>query len=108
DLETRIKFVEMLQDAKDVAGDSPYGQRIQIIIDEMAPVETLRAELAERIKMGKPRDNNPVAEVANLAEGQKPVTYELKNTRDGSEPEPPTTFTVVWDDGGLVFDIVCP
>lgn len=107
DLETRVKFAEMLQEAKAAAGDTIYGERVQILIDEMAPLDKLRKELAERIKMGNPRDHNPVAVAADLGAGQKPKTYHLANMKDGSKPDVDTTFTVVWDKGDLVFDIHC-
>ncbi len=106
-LETRIAFVKMLQSAREEAGNTVYGKRIQILLDEMAPLEKLQKDLEERVKAGNPRDNNPVAVAADLGRDQKPQGYSLRGIKDGAEPEIKTTFTVAWEEDTLIFNIRC-
>ncbi|MCA1808539.1 MAG: DUF4838 domain-containing protein [Lentisphaerae bacterium] len=38
----RVRFVELLHQARAAAGDTVYGERVQMIIDELQPLEKLR------------------------------------------------------------------
>lgn len=42
-MDVRAQFVELLCEARDAAGDTIYGERVQLILDELPPLETLRA-----------------------------------------------------------------
>ena len=45
-MEVRARFVEMLHAARAAAGDTVYGRRVQLILDELPPLEQLRLAAA--------------------------------------------------------------
>ncbi|MGM0601571.1 MAG: DUF4838 domain-containing protein, partial [Candidatus Rifleibacteriota bacterium] len=53
ELKKGVKLVEMLHEARDIAGDTIYGKRIQFIIDEYDPLEKLKEKLATKQERGK-------------------------------------------------------
>ncbi|MFN2352413.1 MAG: hypothetical protein ABR497_10750, partial [Kiritimatiellia bacterium] len=93
DLAERVRFVEMLHRARASAGDSVYGERIDLILSELQPLEDLRhaAEVAQQ------REDMPVySKLLNLSGGKWDAarnTFEL----DGRITEP---FWHCWDGGG--------
>jgi len=107
ELSDRIRLVELLHTARRTAGDTVYGKRIQLMIDELAPLDDLRQEIKEQAKAGDPRENAPVAVAydVNRKEGLK--TCRLKDLVTGKKADIETTFRVGWDRGALVFDIRC-
>jgi len=106
-LEARVSFVEKLQAAKTQAGNTVYGRRIQVILDELPPLKKLRAELQARQAAGDPRKNAPLAIGRNLAGPVAPPVYKLRAIADGAKPDVETTFQVGWSENALVFDIMC-
>lgn len=42
DLQVRLRFLELLTEARDAAGETIYGERIQTILDELDPLEAYR------------------------------------------------------------------
>lgn len=104
----RIELVQRLQQARDKAGDSVYGDRIQLLMDEMATIEELKVLQAEHQSMDQVRENNPTAVAHRVGSDQAPVGYHLRDIEKGrSKDILETTFTVAWDDGALIFDIHC-
>ena len=47
DLEVRIHFLELLHAALDSAGETVFGQRIQTILDELTPIESILPEIKD-------------------------------------------------------------
>ena len=103
----RIKFMEMLHAALKVAGDTVYGERIQVTLDELGPLDELREQLKKEIEAGDPREKAPVAVGRDASRPGDPKTYELTEIETGKQPDIKTTFSVTWDKGILVFDIRC-
>lgn len=107
-LEQRIAFVEKLHAARDTVGVSVYGQRIQTILDELPPLEKLRAELEAKIAAGDPRKDAPTVIASDLdTGGSQPIVYEMVTVKEGNVPDIKTTFHVTWQDNHLIFDITC-
>lgn len=106
ELKDRITFVEKLHEAKKKAGDDVYGERVQLIIDEIVPLDVMKAELKKKIAMGDPRKNNPTV-VAKEAKKTDDRPHRLVNLKTGDKADVETDFDVRWDDGELVFDILC-
>lgn len=106
-LEQRVAFVQKLHAARDIAGVSIHGQRIQTIIDELPPLDDLRAELEAKIAAGDPRQDAPTAIGRDLGPGVEPPVYEMVTIVEGEKPDIKTTFHVGWQDDHLVFDITC-
>lgn len=52
DLADRLKFVELLHAARDSAGDTIYGERIDLVLGEVQDVESLRTDAAMADKRG--------------------------------------------------------
>lgn len=112
DLPGRIRYVELLQQARAKAGDTLYGQRIQLSMDEMPSLETLREELAARMAKGNPRDRAAVVVAAPVSSKTNAATYtfmpDFSNaTLNRESPRIPTTFSVRWEEKALHFDIRC-
>lgn len=125
DLEDRLQLVEMLHTARDAAGDTIHGQRIELILSELPPRDELRrdAAIAEQradvpvftraIDMGaskwdEQRDtfvldgriDEPFWQVYPHGGG-------LRQARSGERAEHSTTFYVRWLDGHIYFAIRC-
>ena len=45
ELEVKIALLELLHAARDSAGETVYGERIQVMIDELVPLDSLRPEV---------------------------------------------------------------
>lgn len=107
--EDRVRLVELLHEARAQAPtDSVYAQRIQVIIDEMEDLETLRQQLAEERKQGNIRETNVVATaVRQGSEAEAPV-YALTDGLSERDHLPhETSFTWRWDDEALYLDVRC-
>ena len=105
-LEDKIEFAQKLLAAKEVAGETIYGNRIQVILDDLGTVDDLRKALAIQ-QEGQARKDVPIIVGKNQEGPGEPQTYSLKVLRSNEEPEDKTTFQVSWEDNALVFDILC-
>lgn len=103
----RIRLVELLHTARKAAGNTVFGERIQLLIDELPPLEQLRQERKEQSLKGDLRQQAPLAVGCDTESVCEPETYYLKGMVTGNEPDVETLFTVTWDRNHLVFDILC-
>jgi len=106
ELKHRIRFVELLRTAREKAGDAIYGQRIQLIMDELPSSDELRQALKEETE-ARLRKDAPLAVGHDAGRPDGLQTYTLKDLATGEEVEIETTFQVTWDRNALVFDIRC-
>lgn len=106
-LETSIEFVELIHKARAAAGDTVYGQRIDVVLGDLTPVAELQTRLAERIAAGDPRQDAPVVIAADIKAGQEPIRYTLLDMDSGEQPEVETAFTVSWQGNAIRFEIIC-
>lgn len=97
----------MLQDARATAGPTVFGSRIALILEELAPLEEFERMLADEEAAAAARMTGPIAIAADVSAGMQPQAYSLRHLQTGETPDVATTFTVAWNDGQLVFDIVC-
>ncbi len=108
-LEGQIGMVERLHEAREAAGNTVYGERIALMLDELDSLENMRERLAERKKQAELRYSDaPLVLGRDADSDEDPEVYRMTNIEDGSEPDVETTFQVAWDDEGyLVFDFYC-
>lgn len=106
-LQLRVSFLEQLHAARDTAGDTIYGQRIQAILDELAPLDEVREQLAKVIAEGDPRDDNPIITAAIGSDQDELEVHQLRKMHNGARPQYATSFTVAWEERALVVDIRC-
>lgn len=106
-LEHRLPFIDMLAQAREIAEDTVYGERIATIQAELPAPEELQAELQAIRDADDLRQDAPMLVGQNLPASHPQPVYRLRDIMDGAEPDVKTTFTVGWDDGTLVFDITC-
>ncbi|MFN2351496.1 MAG: hypothetical protein ABR497_06075, partial [Kiritimatiellia bacterium] len=108
-LEVRIEFVKLLLAARAAAGDGIYGQRVQVVLDDMPTLEALEQAMAEREALGDPRKDAPLALAGDAAAGRDAPVYRLRDIKTGEDvpDEIATTFQVTWEDKFLVFDVRC-
>lgn len=110
-LPERTVFVERLHAAREQAGETRYGERIQVILDELEPLDALRAELQAQRDAGNPRETAPVAVARRLDADAEPPRHTFRplvayRHRESAVPLP-TTFSISWTDDVLVFDVHC-
>lgn len=103
--EARVTFVEKLQEAKKSVEGTIYGERIDLILSEIKPLDELRKDLAEEIA-AKDRKDVPLVIAAKGADAEA-KTYHLRDIVTGDKPDVETTFQVRWEDNALVFNITC-
>ena len=105
--EDSLRFVEMLLAARERAGDTVYGQRVQVILDELPAPEELREKLDELAEIGDPRADAPVAVGQVVGPDTEWADYPLVYLRGGEAPDLKTTFRVGWDRDAIYFDVHC-
>lgn len=106
-LDDRLKLVRMLQTARDAAGDTVYGQRIDLVMNALPSEASLQEAIKAEAEAGDPRKDAPVAIGHRLDSADELNTYSLKEIVTGEEPEIGTSFQVGWENDVLVFDIRC-
>jgi hypothetical protein len=107
-LAVSLRLRELLETARQAAGDTLYGQRIQAVLAELQPKEDLIAKYREREEtLAKTRAKAPVAIGVAGPDLSKAAAYLLKDNMTRGEPAVKTTFRVGWDKNALLFDIVC-
>ena len=109
------KALELLAAARQAAGDTVYGKRVDLLVEYLQPMKQLRDKLVTRTK-DVPRAVTVERKSADLKLDGKldeafwkdvPV-YELKECKGGQSPTNKTTFQVVWgDDETIIFGIRC-
>ncbi len=108
-LATNLRFRELLDQARQTAGDTVYGKRIAMIISELQPKAELIAMKREKEEaLSQARAKAPVAVAINGADLSKATAHALKdNMMPNDDPKAETTFRVGWDNNAVLFDIVC-
>ncbi len=107
-LAVSLRFRELLEAARSVAGDTVHGRRVLAILAELQPKEQLIAKRRQQDEaLAQARAKAPVAKVVQGADLAKAVTYSLKDNRTPAKPAAQTTFRVAWDKDAILFDIVC-
>ena len=105
--EHQLQLIDMLAQAREIAGETRYGERIAVIQAELRSREQLQAELQAIRDAFAQRQNAPLVTGQRLPASEPQPVYQLRALPDGAEPDMETTFTVGWDAGTLVFDITC-
>ncbi|MCA1808469.1 MAG: DUF4838 domain-containing protein [Lentisphaerae bacterium] len=107
-LEALLHYRDLIEAARAAAGDTLYGDRIQLIMDELKPRDEIVAEYEARQKaIAEFRDNARLAIGVDGADLSQAETYELRDISTGEEVEVKTTFRVGWDQDAILFDIKC-
>lgn len=107
-LATKIRFRDLLANARHVAGSTIYGERIQQIISELKPKEQVIAEHEKtRTTQAALRAKAPLAVGVTGADLGNAKAYPLRNNATGKEPAVQTTFRTGWDGTAICFDILC-
>ncbi len=106
-LEDRIELILKLNAAQKVAGDTIYAERIAYLAEPLGTLETLRKAQQARVQADQIRQEALLVMGRNRATGNDAKSYSLVDIETGEEPPYDTTFQVWWDDGDLIFDIVC-
>jgi len=103
-----LRLRELLENARQVAGDTVHGKRIQLILSELQPRDQLIAQFREKeTLLAEARAKAPVAICGEGADFGKAAVYQLKDNKLGKEPAVKTTFRTAWDKNAIHFDIVC-
>ncbi len=107
-LAVSLRLRDLLESARQLAGDTIYGKRIQAILAELQPKETVIAKHREKEEaLTTARAKAPVAEGILGADLAKATAYKLKGYWKNTDPALETTFRTGWDKDALVLDIVC-
>jgi hypothetical protein len=103
--EARIEFVKKLHEAKKSVEGTIYGQRIDLILSEIKPLDELEQDLVKE-KAGRERTDAPVVTAAIGTEGPA-ETFTLVENATGAKADLETTFQVRWDNSDLLIEITC-
>jgi hypothetical protein len=107
-LAVSLRLRELLETARQSAGDTLYGRRIQAILAELQPQEGLIAKHREQDEaLAKARAQAPVAIGVAGPDLRPAIVYALKDNLTRRASPVATTFRVGWDRSAIVFDIVC-
>lgn len=106
-LDNRITLVQKLDAAREEAGETIYAERIAYLSEPFGSVEDLRDRQQALAEAEQVRMEAPLVVGRDRADGEEPEAYKLVDIETGEEPAYETRFQVWWDDGVLVFDIVC-
>ncbi len=125
DLKDRLQLVEMLHSARETAGDTIYGERIELILNELPTRDDLRQDAA----IAEQRVDVPVFTWAIDMAAEKfsdqrdtfvldgrsdepfwqiyPNGATLRDSRTGRRPDHRTTFFIRWHRDHIYFTIRC-
>ena len=121
ELPGRIRFVELLHAARTAAGETIYGKRVQLILDELDPLEKLRAMHA----INTQRTNAPAFSSWNLdnskwneawkesrVDGRLDEPFwgnrkQLQNQAGGGKPKFETRFSILPGRKAVCVGIMC-
>lgn len=107
-LAIKLRFRDLLDQARQTAGDTVYGDRIQKMIAELKPRDGVIAEHREMDKiLAEGRAQAPSAVGIVAKDLDKATVYKLKGYWKEVAPADQTTFRAGWDKDMLLFDIVC-
>ncbi len=107
-LATNLRFRDLLDHARQIAGDTIYGKRIQLMISELQPKDELIAMKRQKEEaLVQARAKSPAAVAFNGADLSTATAYALKDNATLAQPVVGTTFRVGWENNAILFDIVC-
>ena len=104
-VDIRIRFQELLQKAREAAGDTVYGKRVQLVISELEPMDKLREEMKRKANQPNPRADAPLIVGHDTGGDEAPKSYQLKDFKTGEKPEIGTSFQVRWKGKTLIVDV---
>ena len=119
----RLRFAEMVYEAREVAGDAVYGARVQQVIDDLLPLEALRQEHETAESRGDVREFWTLMPADDRAWGADGVVMDgrldepfwtiyphggsLLESRTGKQPKHLTRFMMRWFKDHLYVGIRC-
>ncbi len=119
----RVRFAELVYDAREVAGDTVYGERVQRVIDDLLPLEALREEHETSEDRGDvrefwtlmPADKRDWGEAGAVIDGRLDEPFwtvypgggSLLDSQTGAQPAHRTTFMMRWYQNHLYVGIRC-
>jgi hypothetical protein len=107
-LAVKLRFRDLLDKARQTAGDTVHGERIQKMIAELKTRDAVIAEHREKDTiLAEGRAKAPLAVGVNGADLGKAAVHKLKGYWKNVDPAAETTFRTGWDKDALLFDIVC-
>jgi len=108
------RLLELVAAARAAAGDTVYGQRVQLLVDYTRPLQQLRERLA------KGRQGVPEARALERSSGDLQLdgklderfweglpVYSLRELQSGKSPAFGTSFRAAWAGGALCLGIRC-
>ncbi|HPN84096.1 MAG TPA: DUF4838 domain-containing protein [Victivallales bacterium] len=104
-LKTALKLRDLLDEAKTAAGDTVYGKRVQMVINDLQSREDVIASYNKKgDELAAARAKAPVVNPVKGADLSKAFAYKLVGASTaGAE----TSFKVGWDKNALVMEILC-
>lgn len=103
-----LRLRELLENARQLAGDTIYVKRIQAILAELQPKDQLIEKHRKREgALAHARAKAPIATGVEDPDLGKSIEHVLKENMKGGETAAKTTFRMGWDRNAIVFDIVC-
>ncbi len=107
-LKVSLRFRDLLDEARVEAGDTVYGKRIEKIISELEPRDSLVTKYGEKEKnLKKSREKAPLAVGVLGSDLSKAAEYTLKDVKTAEPADVKTKFKIVWDKNALILEIVC-
>ena len=107
ELDDRIELTERMHAARDTAGDTVYGRRIDYVLEEEPSLQALRERMKQEQQRQQQRQNAPLVIGRDTSDDADAATYSLVDLNTGETPSIETSFHVTWDHGVLVVDIRC-
>ncbi|MFN2351672.1 MAG: DUF4838 domain-containing protein, partial [Kiritimatiellia bacterium] len=103
-----LELRDLLDEAREAAGETIYGKRVQAVIDDLQPrADVIAKYRAREADLDALRVNAPLATGIIGPDLESADSYTLKDNRNGSAPPVETTFRVGWDQNALLLDVVC-
>ncbi len=106
-LDTQLRFRKLLEEARQAAGDSVYGERVDAVIAELATAEAV-IERHERLvtAAAEARASAPEATGVIGSDLSDAPWYTMINNVTGEDVEVKTRFRIGWEGDAILFEIV--
>ncbi len=107
-LRTALELRDLLDKAKDAAGETIYGQRVKMVISELQTREDVIArQKKESQELNEARARAPLAVGKQGTDLSGAKIHELRRNSPGTTVTAKTTFKVGWHNSSLLMEIRC-
>jgi hypothetical protein len=110
DIKDRLELVRRLIAAREIAGNTIYGERVQLLLDDLTPPKELETAMREQLESNSADKRKDAPKITAVDAGGELKAKEYRmgyHTGRVAEFKPHSDFKLFWDEDALIVDIRC-